>query len=152
MNRANRIALFLAAILVVVLAGSVLANRTPTGESPGQQLADESEPPDQTAIDHAVDRLVDAGVDEPDPVLVNELATEYGVGGMVRILAWADEGVATVEDIRTRRAEGEGWGQIAKDLGVDPGIGSIMGNAGGNGQGLGRENAPGQQNDDGADD
>ncbi len=34
-----------------------------------------------------------------------------------------------------------GWGQIAKDLDVDPGIGSIMGQ----GDGHGRDNAPGQQ-------
>ena len=38
---------------------------------------------------------------------------------------------------------GMGWGQIAKELGVHPGIGSIMGQGGGHG----RENAPGQQKD-----
>jgi hypothetical protein len=36
---------------------------------------------------------------------------------------------------------GMGWGEIAKDLGVHPGIGSIMGNGGGHG----RDDAPGQQ-------
>ena len=37
-----------------------------------------------------------------------------------------------------------GWGQIAKKLGVHPGIGSVMGNGGGHG----RDDAPGQQEDD----
>jgi hypothetical protein len=37
-----------------------------------------------------------------------------------------------------------GWGRIAKDLGVNPGIGSIMGNGGGHG----RDNASGQQGRD----
>lgn len=36
-----------------------------------------------------------------------------------------------------------GWRQIPKELGVHPGIGSIMGN----GDGHGRENAPGEQED-----
>ena len=38
-----------------------------------------------------------------------------------------------------------GWVQIAKELGVHPGLGSIMGQGGGHG----RENAPGQQKGDG---
>ena len=37
-----------------------------------------------------------------------------------------------------------GWGRIAKELGFHPGIGSIMGNGGGHG----RDNAPGQQDDE----
>jgi hypothetical protein len=41
-----------------------------------------------------------------------------------------------------------GWGQIAKDLGVSPGIGSIMGNGGGHG----RDGAPGQNKGKGAED
>jgi hypothetical protein len=45
---------------------------------------------------------------------------------------------------------GLGWGEIARELDLHPGIGSIMGNGGGNGppghaNGLGRANAPGQQ-------
>jgi hypothetical protein len=36
-----------------------------------------------------------------------------------------------------------GWGRIAKELGVHPGLGSIIGQGGGHGH----ENAPGQQKD-----
>jgi hypothetical protein len=48
------------------------------------------------------------------------------------------------------RADGMGWGQMARELDVHPGLGSIMGNGGGNGNGLGREGAPGQQKQDDA--
>jgi hypothetical protein len=46
------------------------------------------------------------------------------------------------------RGEGLGWGQIARDLGVHPGLGSIMGHGGGHG----RDTAPGQQKDRDSDD
>jgi hypothetical protein len=79
--------------------------------------------------------------------VLNELATEFGLGGAVRIIAWsggnADE-ITAIRDMRTSGGPegGEmGWGQIAKRLGEHPGIGSIMGNGGGHG----RDSAPGQQ-------
>lgn len=84
-----------------------------------------------------------------DGALLDELAAAYGVGGAVRILAWAadpDDDV-TVESIRAMRdgdgteGSGMGWGRIARELGVHPGIGSIMGNGGGHG----RDDAPGQR-------
>jgi hypothetical protein len=66
------------------------------------------------------------------------------VGGAVRVLAWADaEGidvsVITAKRDGTETEPGMGWGRIARDLGVHPGLGSIMGG------GQGREDAPGQQ-------
>ncbi|MBW3612354.1 MAG: hypothetical protein KY392_00675, partial [Chloroflexi bacterium] len=64
-----------------------------------------------------------------------------------RLLAWEKAGVS-IADGEARRAEGKGWGEIAKELGVHPGIGSVMGNGGGHG----RDNAPGQHKDRGADD
>jgi hypothetical protein len=150
MTRTNRIALLGAIALLVALAGTTFALRAPVADGPTPQLADDPEaPPDPEAIDRAVERLaaneIDASAD-----LLTELATEHGLGGAVRIVAWADEleGEATVDDIAERRAAGEGWGQIAKALGVHPGIGSIMGNGGGHG----RDAAPGQQKDPADDD
>jgi hypothetical protein len=116
------------------------------------QLADEhEEPPEAEAVDHVVDRLAAHGI-TTDADQVRELAGVHGLGGAVRLLAWADAGVS-VDEVAERRAAGEGWGQIAKDLGVHPGIGSIMGNGGGHGRddAPGRQNAPGQQ-DRGTDD
>ena len=149
MNRTNRIALLLAGVLVVVLAGTALATRSPVADAPSTMEADDPETLDEAAVDHAVERLGASGI-EADAARVRELATEHGLGGAVRVLAWADEleGTVSADDIVAMRAEGLGWGQIAKDLGVHPGLGSIMGNGGGHG----RDTAPGQQKDRATDD
>ena len=68
--------------------------------------------------------------------MLTELATKYGVGGAVRIVAWSAADPDRMADLRAMRdgdgseGSGMGWGQIAKELGVHPGIGSIMGNGG----------------------
>ena len=149
MNRTNRIALLLAGVLVVALAGTALAMRSPVADAPTPMQADDPEPLDQAGVDHAVERLGASGI-EADAARVTELATEHGVGGAVRILAWADEleGTVSADDIVAMRADGLGWGQIARELGVHPGLGSIMGNGGGHG----RDSAPGQQKDRATDD
>jgi hypothetical protein len=151
MTRTNRIALLLAGVLVVAVAGTALAQRAPVADTPAPLQADEPEPIDDAAVERAVERLTEHGI---DAARVEELATEHGVGGAVRILAWADEleGTHTADDIAGMRAEGLGWGQIANQLGVHPGLGSIMGNGNGNGDGHGRDGAPGQQKDRGSDD
>lgn len=142
MNRTNRIALLAALTLVVALAGTALATRAPTAETPTPHQADEEEaPPDDAAVQRVVDKL------DVDASRVRELATEHGFGGAVRLLAWEAEGVP-IDEVLDRRAAGLGWGDIAKEFDVHPGIGSVMGNGGGHG----RENAPGQQKDRGADD
>ena len=51
----------------------------------------------------------------------------------------------SLADLRALRDDGAGWGQMAHDLGVSPGIGSIMGQGGGAAGDHGRESAPGQQ-------
>lgn len=149
MDRTTRIALLGALALLVALGGTALATRVPVADDAGQQLADEHEdeaadeaddPVEQAAVDRAAERLgVEAG-------RVGELAAEHGLGTAVRLLAWEQEGV-DVAVVLERRAAGEGWGVIARDLGVHPGIGSVMGNGGGHG----RDNAPGQQQDDSGD-
>ncbi|HSK93161.1 MAG TPA: hypothetical protein VLA76_03785 [Candidatus Angelobacter sp.] len=156
MNRANRIALLAALALLVALAGNVLANRAPVAEAPGvlqandhdePDAADENEdegPPSDAAVDRVVDRLAASEI-EASADRVRELAELHGLGGAVRLLAWEAEGVS-IDDVLERRAAGEGWGAIAKELGVHPGIGSVMGG------GHGRDSAPGQQKDRGTDD
>lgn len=153
MERRNRIALLVAAVLLVVLAGTALATRAPqTADEPEAVTQDEEAeaPPTAEDLAHALDRLNNAGYTVPADIDFTELATTYGIGGAIRIVAWSYEndeelGIADIRRLRdgTETEPGMGWGQIAKDLGVHPGIGSIMGNGGG--QGLGRENAPGQQ-------
>jgi hypothetical protein len=153
--RAHRVAILAAAALLVVIVGSVLATPRPAGEDPNGPLAASHEPeasepgeapPSAEDVAHAAERLqahgIDAGTD-----LVADLAARYGVGGAVRVLAWADATGMTTDEIAALRDAGDGWGRIAHELGVSPGIGSIMGNAGGNGHGLGRDEAPGQQDD-----
>lgn len=150
MSRRNRIALLAALVLLVVVAGTVFATRQPpTAEEPAQVTQDEDEaPPTAEDIAHAKARLEAKGIPFRDATL-NDLAARYGIGGAVRVLVWAggnEELMGQITEMRDTggtEGTGMGWGRIAKDLdlGMHPGIGSIMGNGGGNG----RANAPGQQ-------
>jgi len=161
-NRTNRIALLAAAVLLLVAAGSVMASRSPVGrdiaappasshepqeadeaeEANEAAEADDAEQPSAEALAHAGERM--AANDIPfDEAVLSDLASRYGVGGAVRMLAWASQATVDVEQISTMRdgtdtEPGMGWGQIARELDVHPGLGAIMGN------GHGRENAPGQ--------
>ena len=151
MNRTNRIALMAAAVLVLVVSGTVFATRAPSAPSqPAQVTQDEEDaPPTADEIAHAAERLR-ANRITVDAAVFNELVTAYGVGGAVRIMAWSNGDLDVIADIRRKRdgdgteGSGMGWGRIAKEMGVNPGIGSIMGNGGGHG----RDNAPGQQGRD----
>ena len=150
MNRTNRIAILAALALLLGAAGTVIATRAPNSANQPSQLAqdDDDAPPTAEDLAHAAERLA---ANFPDLTvsdeLLAELATEYGIGGAVRIIAWSEGNEEVMADIREMRdgdgtEEGAmGWGQIAKALGKHPGIGSIMGNGGGHG----RDNAPGQQ-------
>ena len=150
MSRRNRIALLGGAVLILAVSGTVLATRQPPAANEPAGVAQDGEdtPPTAEDLAHAADRLRAHDITVDDAVL-SDLATRYGVGGAVRVTAWAadpnDE--ATIESITAMRdgdgteGSGMGWGRIAKELGFHPGIGSIMGNGGGHG----RDNAPGQQ-------
>jgi hypothetical protein len=153
MNQRNRVALLGAALLLVALAGGALAGRLPGAQQPPDlaasnepQTADESDaPPTADELAHAADRLVANGIEADVATLVatlTDLSARYGLGGAIRVVAWADEKGLTVQEVAAMRDEGRGWGQIAHELDVHPGIGSIMGNGGGHG----RAGAPGQQN------
>jgi hypothetical protein len=154
-NRTQRIALVAAAVLLLVAVGSVLANRTPAARNQPAQLASSHEPEAQDEADApptaeelatAADRLAAKGIPYDDAVL-SDLAARYGLGGALRLLAWSDAAAMDVEAIAAMRdgtdtEPGMGWGRIAHDLDLHPGIGSIMGN------GHGKDDAPGQQRDE----
>ena len=135
MKRTDRIALVAVAVLILVAAGGVLAQtvvpsaRDSSGHETDAEEADA--PPTAEEIAHAAERLEASGIAVDDAVL-DDLAARYGLGGAVRVLAWSDEASMGVEEIAAMRdgsdAEpGMGWGRIAHELGVRPGIGSIMG-------------------------
>ena len=141
MTRTNRIAVLAALTLVVAVAGTVMATRSPQA-SPQRTgtLADEAEEAaDADAVTRAIDRLAEHEIEVGDQAAFEELAGQYGLGGAVRLYAWADETGMTVDEIAAMRdGDGDGtpvgWGKLAKDLGVHPGIGSIMGNGRGPGE------------------
>ena len=149
MNRTNRIALGAAAVLLLLASGGVLANRAPAPRdlpaapaASHQPQAEPDAPPTDEELAHAKDRLEASGIAVDDGVLAG-LATRYGLGGAVRLLAWSSATAVPVDDIAAMRdgtdtEPGMGWGRIARELGVRPGIGSIMGS------GHGRDGAPGQ--------
>ena len=146
MTRRNRLALLVAGAIVLVASGTVFAVRAPGGTpEPAGVSQDEDTPPTADDLAHAADRLQAKGLDTSR---LEELAATYGIGGAVRLIAWSsdpDVGMS-IDDLIAKRNTGGpdggpmGWGKMAKELGVHPGIGSIMGNGGGQG----RENAPGQ--------
>jgi hypothetical protein len=150
MSRGNRIALVGGAVLLLAVSGTVLATRQPpTANEPAEVAQDgEDVPPTAEELAHAADRLRAHDITVDDAVL-SDLATRYGLGGAVRVVAWSADpnDDVSVESITAMRdgdgTEGSamGWGRIAKQLGFHPGIGAIMGNGGGHG----RDNAPGQQ-------
>ena len=143
MTRSRRLAI-LGGALLVVIAGTALGTQTLRPAPQGPLTASHEEQPDTPPtvdeLAHAKDRLAASGINASTDQLSN-LAADYGLGGAVRLFAWSDQTGISIADLRARHDAGEGWGQIANDLGVSPGIGSIMGNGGG----LGRDDAPGQQ-------
>jgi hypothetical protein len=66
---------------------------------------------------------------------IRTLAARVGLGGAVRVLAFANASGRTPDEILAMFESGEGWGKIAAELGltIGPGIGGIMsGGHGGN--------------------
>ena len=157
MSRGTRIALLAAAAVLVAGAGGALAQRDRTAEPQPHRVASSHEPDPQDtapeALDHAVDRLADHGI-EVETAAFEGLAAAYGVGGAVRLAAWSDASGLSVDELRAMRDDGMGWGQIANELDLHPGIGSIMG--GGNppahardgGQGGGQGGGPPERTPD----
>jgi hypothetical protein len=180
MTRTARILIAALALLLLVV-GSALAGSLPKGDDHRSPVAashqpqssddeeragtDEADEPDEAdeangaapseaLIARLVERLAGAGIDT-DAETIAGLAATYGVGGAVRVLAWADATGKDPSEITDLFDSGLGWGAIARQLNEEngdwdltPGIGKIMGHGHGNGQGqgngLGREGAPGQ--------
>ena len=141
-------------LLIVIATGGALANRAAPAQGPNDrsEAEDQGAPPSADEVARVVDRLADAGVDTDDDT-VAALAADHGLGGAVRLLAWADASGLSVDEIAAMR-EGSGdegpmgWGRIARelnaanpDLHLRPGIGQIMGG------GHGRDDAPGQNDE-----
>lgn len=137
MSRTNRIALLAALVLLVLAAGSAMGVGRPSGlETPAAPLTDEHE--EGTEADgaaHARERLDEAGIPVDDGF--EAAAATYGVGGAVRLYAWAEATGRSVSELAALRDSGGpdggpmGWGRLARELGVHPGIGSIMGRGNG---------------------
>ena len=141
MKRSVRLAIGVAS-LVVLVAGSALATQSPRlgQQGPAAASPEQEAPPTADELARVADRLEAQGIDVGTDRL-GALAAEYGLGGAIRLVAWADATGMRVADLRALFDAGAGWGKIAHDLeGVSPGLGWIMGNGGGHG----RDNAPGQ--------
>ena len=131
MSRGNRLALLIAAVLILAATGSVLATRAPQSpEQPAELLTSheaepeaEDTPPTAAELAHAAERLTEREIPFDDAQLA-DLAARYGLGGAIRILAWAaDPSVGmTAEEIAARRdgdgTAGVGWGRLAKEASV----------------------------------
>jgi hypothetical protein len=141
MKRSTRLAILVASLAVLV-AGSALAVHSPrTGQHGPATASHEPEaPPSADELARAVDQLAAQGIDVTADKLA-DLAATYGLGGAIRLAAWADATGMGLDELQAMRDEA-GWGQLAHDLDVSPGIGWIMGHGGG----PGRDSAPGQQN------
>jgi hypothetical protein len=127
-------------MLLILVAGGALAAQAPHSKPqvPAAASQEPEAPPSADELAHAVDRLKASGIDASVDQL-SALAADYGLGGAIRLMAWADAKGMSVADLKAMRDD-KGWGQIAKELGLSPGIGSVMGQGGEHG----RENAPGQ--------
>ncbi len=134
-------------------------SEAPESEAPEvKDQADQADTPDAAdgadpssqLLDRIVLNLGDAGI-VTDADTVKALAADYGVGGAVRILAWADAAGVDPSEITDLFDAGMGWGQIAKQLNaaddtlnLSPGIGHVMSGGHGNGGEHGNSaNAPG---------
>lgn len=156
MTRNGRIGIVVAVVLATLVSGTALAFN---GEGENAE--------------RVVELLEDAGV-TTDATALDELADEYGLGGGVRILAFAEAAGVEPSEVAAMRDAGMGWGQIARalaeahpDFDLTPGLGWIMGGAGhgheqqpnaqgagsghGNGHGHGRGGDGGNGGDDPAD-
>lgn len=132
--------LAIALAALVLVAGAAFATgpklHAPSTAHPAEASeapeAEEAEAPTGDVVALAVTKLQIAGI-TTTPQVVRELAAKYGLGGAVRIITWANASGKTVNEIAALREAGKGWGQIAKEFGLSPGVGPIMN--GGHGKG-----------------
>jgi len=158
MNRYARVLIAVLALLLVV-AGSALAtkggksaeHRSPMAAShqPESNDAERTDTDTESAegapsdklLGRLVDRLADAGIGT-DAETLAALAADYGVGGAVRLVTWADASGMDVSELAAMFDSGMGWGAIAhqlmegdSSLDLSPGIGWVVGRGHANGHG-----------------
>lgn len=138
----------LAVVLLAVVAGGAWAAAAPKADKTPSFAEASGEPEALTAdkLARVVDRLAERGIDAEG---LADLAATYGLGGAIRLLAWAESTGKSIAELTAMRDDGQGWGQMARELGVGAGIGWIMGN--GHSGDHGKANAPGQLKDKGPD-
>lgn len=132
-------------VLLAVLVGTALAARhlpapaagAPLAASPAASPSEDEGPSvdedaneggdaiNDAAAQAIVDRLAANGL-HTDVATLRDLAARYGVGGAVRLIGWADASGRTLAELRAMRDGGSGWGQMAHELGLHPGIGTWM--------------------------
>lgn len=137
MTPAIRVGILAALILLLLAGGAATLAFNGEGEN----------------ADRVVELLDDQGI-TTDTTELDALADHYGLGGAVRILAFADAAGVDPSEVAQMRADGMGWGQIARALAEEhdgfhlkPGVGWIMG---GHGQGH-EQGAQGKNKSHGAD-
>jgi hypothetical protein len=152
-----RIGLLVAVTLALVAGGTVIAFNGDGGSDAPNGEGDNAE--------RVVERLGAAGI-PTDTEELDALADAQGLGGAVRILAWAESAGIDPSEILAMRDGGMGWGEIRQALEAEhpggdfhPGIGWIMrghgigpGGGSGNGPGGGNGWGPGGNPKGGGDD
>lgn len=159
MNQSRRltpIALGLAAILILggSIAAAAVLPKVIAPSSAAQASPGAKEKPSPERVQAILDRLGAAGIKTTADDF-NALADKYGVGGAVRVLAFAHAAGKSTSDITAMVDAGKGWGQIRRELGltIGPGIGWIMGHGHAKADKAHKENAhEGADADDSAED
>jgi hypothetical protein len=91
-------------VLLILVAGTALATQMSRPAERPSIAADEPEtPPTAEDLAHAVERLSAHGIEATTEQL-SALAADHGLGGAVRLLAWADETGMSVDEIAAMRA------------------------------------------------
>lgn len=158
MNRYARILIAVLALLLVVAGGALATkggkaaeHRSPVAASHQPESSDAEKTdtdtesaegaPSDKLLGRLVDRLADAGIDT-DAETLAVLAADYGVGGAVRLVTWADASGMDASELAAMFDSGLGWGEIAHQLMEDdpsldlsPGIGWVIGKGHANGHG-----------------
>ncbi len=129
----RRLTIVVAALAAVVLLGgtvAVAAFLPPAGGQPpaAQASPEAKEKPSAEKVHRILEGLKNAGIGTTTEEF-SALADKYGVGGAVRVLAFADASGKTAAQISALRDAGKGWGAIRRELGISigPGIGWLMG-------------------------
>lgn len=133
MVRSQRLTPVAIAVAAILVLGASVATASLLPSLPGLPALAQSSPeaeqgPSAEKVAKVVERLGAAGIKTTSEEFTT-LAAKYGVGGAVRILAFADAAGKSTADITAMFDAGKGWGEIRRELGlsIGPGIGWIMG-------------------------